>query len=212
MACMAAGSRRARRAAHAACPCAVRDQVLPDLELDMRKPAPFAVIDDGVVGHVADRVGFVVADDEIAFSPEQPKSGAGDARVAVVEHADMPRPRHVQEDGREAVHRDEHGGRPAACRWSRAAGSRRGRGERSPRARASAASVPTFWFPGMSVRSLRGGDRVGGVEGAVAVDDQARVPLQHGVRAQRRPQALRNTRRADVPGDVGGELVLGQTE
>ena len=55
-------------------------------------------------------------------------------------------------------------------------------------------------------------DGVGGVQGAVAVDDQAGVPLQHGVRAQRRPQALRDTRRADVPRDVAGELVLGQPE
>ena len=56
-------------------PCAVGDEVLPDLELDVRKPAPFAVIDDGVVGRIADGVGFVVTDDEIAFSRSACKRG-----------------------------------------------------------------------------------------------------------------------------------------
>ena len=114
----------------------------------------------------------------------------------------MPRPRHVQEHGREAVHRHED--RRAPGRLPLVQGGPDlvvvGVKDRA-RARFRRAGADV-WFPGMRVRSLRGDDRVGGVQGAVAVDDQPRVPLQHGVRAQRRPQALRDARRADVPGDV----------
>ena len=103
-------------------------------------------------------------------------------------------------------------GRPVACRWSRARSDLVVVGVKDrARARFRRAGADVL-VPRDAGPFAAADDGVGGVQGAVAVDDQAGVPLQHGVRAQGRPQALRDTRRADVPRDVAGELVLGQPE
>ena len=46
----------------------------------MRNPAPLAMMDDRIVGQIADGVGLVVADDEIAFVAERPQERLGHAR------------------------------------------------------------------------------------------------------------------------------------
>ena len=62
---------------------------------------------NGVVGRVGDAVGLVVADDEPWFALQEVQQDMGEARVAVIEHADVPAPRRRLEYGREAVHRNQ---------------------------------------------------------------------------------------------------------
>ena len=57
-------------------------------------------------------VGLVVADDEPLFLLQQRHEEMGETRIAIVEHANMPGPRHALEDRREAVHRDQRGQSP----------------------------------------------------------------------------------------------------
>src|SRR4029078_2049703 len=90
----------------------IGDQVLPYLQLEMRKSAALAVHGDGVVAFVADRVWLVVADDEIALRTQQIQDDAGEETIAVIEHADMPRPRRALERGCETVHRDQNRRQP----------------------------------------------------------------------------------------------------
>src|SRR5262249_27737091 len=77
-------------------------------DLDMGEAAPLAMDRDRVVGEIADPVGLVVADDEIALALEEIEEDAGIAGVAVIEDAGMPLPADALEDRREGMHRDEH--------------------------------------------------------------------------------------------------------
>ena len=56
------------------------------------------------------------------------------------------------------------------------------------------------------------GDGVGGPEGTVTVDHQARVPLADDEGVQQARQPPRDAARADVPGDVPGELLRRQAQ
>ena len=150
----------------------VGDEVLPDLDLDVRKTALFTVLDDGVVGQIAGGVGFVFPDDEIAFTPERLEERPGHARVAVVEHADMPRARHVHEHGREAVHRHEDRREPH--RFALVEGPSDFvvvRVKDRPRALFRGAGADVL-VARNGVLSLRGTMESPRVQGPVAVDDQ----------------------------------------
>ena len=68
---------------------------------------------DGVVGLVADRIGLVIADHEIALGAQQFQQERRQMGVAVIERADMPGPRDAGIDGRKAVQRHQH--RRHAC-------------------------------------------------------------------------------------------------
>jgi hypothetical protein len=57
----------------------------------MGDAALLAMDGDGVVGEVADGVGLVVANREIAFLAEKIQHDVGETRIAIVEHADLPR-------------------------------------------------------------------------------------------------------------------------
>ncbi len=84
-------------------PCRFGDQILADLDLDMRQAAALAVDRDGVVGQVGDPVGLVLADEELAFGAQQVGQGVSEPGIAVEQHADMPRARHAPEDRGKAV-------------------------------------------------------------------------------------------------------------
>jgi hypothetical protein len=58
----------------------------------MGDAALLAMDGDGVVGEVADGVGLVVADGEIALAAQQIQHDIGEAGIAIVEHADLPGP------------------------------------------------------------------------------------------------------------------------
>ena len=73
----------------------------------MMQAASLPVHRDGVVRCIGHAVGLVVADDEPVFASQQRHEKVGEARIAIVEHAGMPGPRHAFEGGREAVHRDQ---------------------------------------------------------------------------------------------------------
>ena len=90
-----------------ALPLVASDQVLADLDRHMMQAAPFAMHRDGVIRRIVDVVGFVVADDEVALLVSAAPEEMGETRIAIVEHASMPGPRHAHEDRREAVHRDQ---------------------------------------------------------------------------------------------------------
>ncbi len=83
------------------------DEVLAYLELDMDEAAPLAVHGDGVVALVVDRIGLVVADAPVAVAGEEIEERTGETAVAVVEDAQVPRPRVAVVDRGEAVHGDE---------------------------------------------------------------------------------------------------------
>src|SRR5581483_4354804 len=91
----------------------IGDQVLADLDLDMGQAAPLAMDRDGVVGEVADTIGLVVADDEVALALEEVEEDAGVAGITVIEAADVPLPADALENRREGMHRDEHRRLPA---------------------------------------------------------------------------------------------------
>src|SRR5262249_26968428 len=85
----------------------VGDEILTDFELDMRQATLLAVGRDAVVGQVADKIRLVVADDQVTLTAEEVEHDLRQSRIAVVQNADMPRPRDFLENGSEAVHGDE---------------------------------------------------------------------------------------------------------
>ena len=196
-----------------ALPGFVGDEVLPNLDLDMRQAAPLAVDGDRIIGAVGDRVRLVVADDPRAFCADQLEQHVREPRVAVVEHADVPWPREIMENRREAVHRDQHGRfdtRAAAVELGRRCArdtARRSRRRARPHLRGERSRLP-----GMSVRSLRGVIDVGDVERPVAVDDEARIGLrdQHGVEHLR--HARRRCRARRCPTRCDAQVALGEAE
>ena len=103
----------------------VGDQVLADFDLDMRQAALVAVGGDAVVAVFGERIGRVVADDEVGFPAQQVQQDAGESRVLVVQQADLHGAAFAFEGRGETVHRDQHG---AAAGRGRPAGRRCGRG------------------------------------------------------------------------------------
>jgi len=59
---------------------------------------------DRIIRRVGDAIRFVVAKDETFLTMQELHQDLGETRVAVIEHADMPEPRHGLENGCEAVH------------------------------------------------------------------------------------------------------------
>ena len=55
----------------------IRNQILADFDSGVHQPARFAVHGNGVVGLVADRIGLVVADHEIALGAQRFSSSGG---------------------------------------------------------------------------------------------------------------------------------------
>ena len=169
---------------------------------DVMQAAPLAVHRDGVIRRIGHAVGLVVADHEPRFAFQQRHQQMGKARIAVVEHAGMPRPRHAHEDRREAVHRDQRR-RPAGLAppvklgfdpimvWP----------ENLPHARGllMLAQTHVSRYRG-ELADLR--DRGLRTRRAVAVDDQARIVLLHDGGIQRIRQMGGDAGDADVPGDV----------
>src|SRR2546423_1650224 len=73
----------------------------------MRQPTLFAMYRHRVVAEIADRIGLVVADIEIALMPMQVEHDIREPRIAIVENADVDLARDAFEYRREAVHRDQ---------------------------------------------------------------------------------------------------------
>jgi hypothetical protein len=124
----------------------------------------------------------------------------------------MPGTRDAHEHGREAVHRDEHRGEPAGlARVEGPSDLAVVRVENRPGAlfRLGGADVLIPRYFGVLAPP---DDRIPNVQRPVAVDDQTGVPLGNGRCAESRSQALGHTGGADVPGDVGAELGLGQPQ
>src|SRR5437899_1040529 len=55
----------------------------------MRQPTLFAMYRHRVVAEIADRIGLVVADIEIALMPQQVEHDIREPRIAIVENADV---------------------------------------------------------------------------------------------------------------------------
>src|ERR1700719_1402047 len=70
----------------------VRDEILPDFDLDVGDFPTLAVNGNAIVRGVAHMIGLIVADHEVTFLTEQIEEDEGQARIAVIEHSDMPGP------------------------------------------------------------------------------------------------------------------------
>src|SRR5215470_4196501 len=70
----------------------IGNQILTDLDFDMRQTAALAMHRDGVVRQVADPVGLVLADNKIAFGPQQFRQWMRQACITIEEYCHMPRP------------------------------------------------------------------------------------------------------------------------
>ena len=99
---------RASRSAHCCWPDLVADQVLADFDAGVDQAAHLAMHGDGVVGRIAHRIGFVVADHQIALGAQLLQQQRRQRAVAVIERADVPGPRDAGIDRREAVQRHQH--------------------------------------------------------------------------------------------------------
>src|SRR5712692_5497789 len=82
----------------------VRDEVLANFERHMVQVPLLAMDGDRIIRRVGYAIRFVVADDETILTMQELHQDLGETRVAVIEHADMPEPRHGLENGCEAVH------------------------------------------------------------------------------------------------------------
>ena len=104
------------------CPCIVGDQVVADLEQQMRHAAALAMDRDRVVGQVVDEVGLVVRSMHPGLrGSEGGEEKHGEAAVAVGQGAGVPRPfRPAGQPRREAVDGDEDRRRPLVRRARRA--------------------------------------------------------------------------------------------
>ena len=70
----------------------IGNQILADLDFDMPQTPALAMHRDGVVRQVADPLGLVLADDEIAFGAQQFRQWMGQACIAIEQYCHMPRP------------------------------------------------------------------------------------------------------------------------
>src|ERR1700730_5052453 len=175
---------------------------MANFDRNVMQAASLTVYRDGVIQRIGHAVGLVVADDELLFAFQQRHEEMGETRIAIVEHANMPGPRHAHEDRREAVHRDQRPRSPGLpppvelgfdpiVVW--------------PKNLAHARGLPAFAqadvsryrgeLAGFRNRRLR-------ARRAVAVDDEARIVLlnQRGIERFRYEPADRAD--ADVPGDM----------
>src|SRR5690606_612320 len=85
------------------------DQILANLDGDMRQAALRAMLIHRIAERLARRIGLVIADDKGAVLAKDLQKRRGKARILIPEHADMPRPFKVVHDRREAVHGEKDG-------------------------------------------------------------------------------------------------------
>jgi hypothetical protein len=83
----------------------VRDEVLANFECHMVQVTLLAMDGDRIIRRVGDAIRFVVADDKTFLTMQELHQDLGKTRVPVIEHADMPEPRHGLETGCEARER-----------------------------------------------------------------------------------------------------------
>jgi len=82
----------------------VRDEILANFDCHMVQVPLLAMDWDRIIRRVGDAIRFVIADHETFLTLQELHQDLGETRVAVIEHADMPEPRHGLENGCEAVH------------------------------------------------------------------------------------------------------------
>ena len=82
---------RASRCAQALWPAASRIRVLPDFNYGIGKAALRAVLPQAIALELP-RIGLIVADDEIALGIETVEQRSGQARIAIPQDANVPRP------------------------------------------------------------------------------------------------------------------------
>ena len=87
----------------------VRNEVLPNFDCHVVQFSLLAMDGDRIIRRVRDVVRFVVADYEPFLTMQEFHQGVGEARVAVIEHADVPETRHGLENGRKAMHGNQCG-------------------------------------------------------------------------------------------------------
>lgn len=191
------------------------DQVLPDFDQRMRKPARRAVPVEAVVLEAA-CVGFVVADDEAGLGAQARNQRCGETIVAVPENAAMPGPRAAAPGGRETVNRndDRHDAR------RQRAVERRGDGRVIGRMKHRDATPEFFGATARidiaigrhdrAVRQFHHDGRI--VFPAIEIDEKPRKARQHRRGAKRPRQRPGNTGRADVVCNVTREFRIGQAE
>ena len=178
----------------------------------MRQAAPLAMHRDAIVAVVADGIGLIVTDREVALATQQVEQRPRQPRIAVVEHADLPGARHALEGRGEAVDGDQHGllpgilpavelGHDAVVIGPEDLASP-GRG--SGRRQAAIARDRR--------RLAHRDDRGRRLDRPVAVDRQPRIGLQDEERVEPVGQRPGQAFGADVPGDVPPELGGGQAE
>src|ERR1700675_519592 len=178
------------------------DQVLAYLDLDMRQAARLPMTRDGVVGFVADEVGFVIADHETGLAAQAVEHQPRETAVAVIEYRGVHLAPYAFENVRHAVLGDEDGGLP----------------RRGPLVEQRA------YLPMIGLEDL-GAPRRDGLGGeadiagdldvfadgrnrarhgriAIAVDHQPRIILRDQRRMERLGHTPRHAQRPDVPGNV----------
>ena len=168
---------RASRSAHAFSPAGSPIKSWRISIPRIHQPACLAVHGDGVVGLVADRIGLVVADHEIALGAQQLQQQRRQMRVAVIERADVPGSRDAGINRRKAVQRHQHrrhGGAAALVDDLADAPVVGIEDLRAPHFRCLARNALIACYR-RGLADAR--DRACGIGRAVAVDDQPRVAL-----------------------------------
>src|SRR5689334_2681092 len=103
---------REQRRCHPAAPLHLAgrqlNQILADLDLDMRNAATLAMVRQGVANPVLPGVGLVVACDQTCLGTQGFEEAFREARVSVVEHRGMHLAAHTLEHVRHAVLNDQN--------------------------------------------------------------------------------------------------------
>ena len=126
----------------------------------MRQTARLAMMRDGVIGLVADKIRLVVADDQLRLPPQMIEHQAGEAPVAVVEHGGVHLAPHAVIDIGHAVlgHQDGRPARRQPLIEQRAHGVMIGIEDLAAARRHLSALKPTL--PGIAIDSLERGIEV----------------------------------------------------
>ena len=151
-------------------------------------------------------IGFIVADHEVAFLTEQIDEDEGQARIAVIERSDMPRPDEPFEDRREGMHRHQQrlapfGRPPVEEGGDRGLVRQENVLDPGPPLRRRNADIGRNW---RQLADLGYGARNGWI--AIAVDHQARIDLFDERRIEGVRHQARHAGRSYVPGDVPVEF------
>lgn len=190
----------------------VADQILTDFDAGMSHAAHFGMRINRVVGRMAARIRFVVANEERIMGSQGLQHRHSDPWVTVPQHTGVPGPRRAVKARRETVNTEKNR-QPALvfaccdafldCPMIR-------------RVQGIAACIPgRLGQPQVardqdSIADRRNDRSVTGA--AVKIDDQPRIIRKYGVRAKTRLQAASDARCADIPRDMVGQIVVGDTE